>query len=409
MEKLIINGGRRLSGVITPHGSKNAALPLIFASLAADGVSEIRGVPNIADVRIAIELVRSQGVAAEFSEGLLILDARRAKYKKPDRALTSSIRASSYLLGASLARFGRFSVSEIGGCNFCNRPIDMHVSAATRLGAYAEGDELRAGKLVGCEIKFDKPSVGATVNALIMAASAEGVTHIFGAASEPHVHQVIEFLISAGASIKATEGAIEVRGAHLNGGSIEVIPDMIEAGTYMLAGALTGGEITVKGGGDLGLGSFFDPLASAGCSVVFNENGVTVCGLPYDRMRVKTEPYPGYPTDLQPQIAPLMAMGAGGIITETVWADRFSYLEALSLFGLRYRKEGKTAFILPSKLHCARSFATDLRGGAAAVLAALAVSGESEIEKSEILMRGYSELAENLLSLGADVKIVKEN
>lgn len=407
MGKLIINGGRSLSGTVIPHGSKNAVLPLIFASLAMDGVSVLHGVPDITDVRIAVDIVRSQGVAAEFHGSDLTLDARFVKYKKPDRELMSSIRASAYLMGASLARFGCFHVSEIGGCNFCDRPIDMHLYAAEVLGAVTYGDELRADRLCGREIKFEKRSVGATINALIMASAAEGITHISGAANEPHVQRLIEFLVSAGASVSRSGDVLEVRGQRLCGGEITVIPDMIEAGTYLMIGAATRGRVTVRGCESLGLDGFFKPLVDAGVSVIYGDGGVTLCGIPYDELHVVTQPYPGYPTDLQPQAAPLMALGCGGTITENVWQSRFSYLQSLSRFGLRYEISGKCARIFPSSLTAAESYATDLRGGASAVICALAAKGESVINEAQILSRGYADLVKNIASLGADIKEIK--
>lgn len=409
MEKLVIHGGARLCGTVTPEGSKNAALPLIFASMLTDGVSVINGVPDITDVRVALSLMRSYGAVGELENGVLRIDTSGLKYKKPDRALTSSIRASSYLLGAALARFGRFDISEIGGCNFCNRPIDMHIAAAEALGAVTDGNMIVAKKLVGADIVFDKVSVGATINALIMAATAEGSTRIYGAAREPHCRQLIEFLISAGARITETEDIITVEGTALHGGEVTVIPDMIEAGTYLIFGAATGGRVTVRGAASLGLDSFLQVLADGGVTVISDGEDITLCGIPYSELRVVTAPYPEYPTDLQPQIAPLMALGAGGTINETVWQRRFSYLDALSLFGLEYELSGSLARVKPSILRAARTYVPDLRGGAAAVACALSAAGDSVIENSEIIARGYARFAERLASLGADIKQIKEN
>ena len=407
MGKLIINGKRPLSGTVIPHGSKNAVLPLIFASLVADGVSVLHGVPDITDVRIAIELVRSQGVVAEFRGSDLTLDARNVKYKEPDREKMSSIRASAYLMGASLSRFGCFDVSEIGGCDFCDRPIDMHISSAVSLGAVLEGDRLRADRIVGSDITFQKRSVGATINALIMASAADGITHIRGAANEPHVLQLIEFLTSAGADIRRLEDSLEIRGGRLGGGEITVIPDMIEAGTYLLMGALTGGRVTVFGCESLGLESFLAPLIEGGVTLIRAEDGYRLCGLPHDEINIVTEPYPGYPTDLQPQIAPLLAIGCGGTLTENVWLSRFSYLSSLSPFGIKYDITGRRARIFPSKLRAAESYASDLRGGAAAVLTALSVRGESIINNSEKLSRGYADFVKTITTLGADIKEIE--
>ena len=409
MEKILIRGGRRLCGTVTPEGSKNAALPLIFATLVTDGISVLRGVPDIADVKIALRLIRDFGADVTAANGTVTVDTRNLQYKKPDRTLTSSIRASSYLIGASLARFGKFDISEIGGCNFCNRPIDMHVDAALTLGAEKEGDMLISGRLVGTDIVFEKVSVGATINALIMASTAKGITRIFGAAKEPHVRCLIDFLSSAGARIFDTPDCVIVEGCSLHGGSAAVIPDMIEAGSYLLFGAMTGGKVTVKGGASLGLESFLQAIADGGVTVITDGNDVTLCGYPHEKIYVTTSPFPGYPTDLQPQIAPFMALGCGGIINEAVWQNRFSYLDSLARFGLRYMIRGSSAYIEPSDLSPSCTYAADLRGGAAAVACALAVHGESIIEHSEIIARGYARLERRLSSLGAEIKIIKEN
>ena len=403
MEDLVVSGGKRLVGEIMPSGSKNAALPVIFSSLAIDGISMIENVADIGDVRVAIEILKEFGAAVERRGETLIIDTRNLEYKKPSHALTSKIRASSYLIGACLARFGIFHLSEFGGCNFCNRPIDMHLFAAEALGAEISGGIIKARKLCGNKIEFKKQSVGATINALIMASFAEGETIIEGAAKEPHVRMLADFLISAGANITEDKTHYIVRGSHLSGGKIKVIPDMIEAGTFLLLAPLTDGKITVKNASLLELESFLEPLSDSGIDVRINFSDITVFGVPERPIQIKTAPHPGYPTDLQPLIAPLMAKYLGGTISENVWQNRFSYLDELSAFGVNFCKSNNKAIILPSKLHSANSCAPDLRGGAAAVMCALSAEGESRIKNSEIIFRGYANFEDKLRSLGATV------
>ncbi len=406
--KIAVLGGKRLSGAFEPSGSKNATLPIIFASIINAGVSTLRGAADIGDVSVAVRIIEELGARVERSGDILKIDTADMVYKKPSSALTSKIRASSYLLGASLARFGVFHISEIGGWNFCNRPIDMHVEAALSLGAEIKDGVLYAKKLSGGRIKFSKKSVGATMNALIMAASADSEVLIEGAASEPHVKCLADYLVSLGAKIEFKNDSISVIPGVLSEGSVDIIPDMIEAGTYLLLAPLTDGRITVKCRKSLELESFFEAISDSGIGVEEKADGVTVYGSPSRPIQIKTAPHPGFPTDLQPQIAPVMAKHFGGIIDECVWQNRFSYLDALSSFGVHFCKGNSRAVILPSELHSGLCEAPDLRGGAAALMCALSCEGRSEISALEIIKRGYSDLAPKLISLGAEVYEIKD-
>ena len=404
MNEIIINGGLPLFGVLEPQGSKNAALPIIFATLITRGTSVITGVPDIGDVRIAIKLIEAYGAVVDRVGNTLTVNTENAKYTRPPRSLTSSIRASSYLIGASLSRFGIFHLSEFGGCNFCNRPTDMHIACSKALGAREENGALvTASGLKGAHVVFDKISVGATINALIMSAAADGITVIEGVAKEPHVKALVDFLLSAGAKIFEDENRFVVEGASLHGGRTHVIGDMIEAGTYLLMAPVTGGSITVKGAAALGLESFLTALTESGVCVCVDGNDVTVCGTPDKPISIRTAPYPGYPTDLQPQIAPLMAAYCGGKIEETVWQNRFSYLDCLASFELLHSSSSSFAEIYPSKLIAASVSVPDLRGGAAALICALAAKGESKIKNAELISRGYSNVVDKLTMLGAEV------
>ncbi len=403
MSALVISGGVDLSGEITVSGSKNAALPIIFATLITNGVSRLFGVPYILDVRIALDIIRELGAVVEWDGDTLLIDTTHLSYRTPTVSNVARIRASSYLLGALSARFCRAQVMPFGGCNFENRPIDMHLSALSALGATVSGSEISAPHLVGADIRFDKISVGATVNAILMSATAKGTTRIYGYAKEPHVLALIDYLISCGASISLSPDCITVIGCELHGGTARIIPDMIEAGTYLMISAMTGSGISVSGMDLSELEAFLPGICASG--IGFCEKGGSV--FPFGEINssfdIVTGPHPAFPTDMQPQCAPLMSV-AGGSIKDTVWCGRFGYLEELAKFGLRYTRVKNSAQIFPAKLSAAQVFATDLRGGAASLIAALACPGESVIKNAEIIDRGYEDIVNKLCSLGAKIK-----
>lgn len=406
MKKIILSGKRPLSGRVEISGSKNAALPIIFASVITRGVSIIENAPDIGDVSVALRLIEMLGAKSERIGSTLHIDTRNMHYSAPDRALMAEIRASTYLLGAELSRFGIFEYADFGGCSFSPRPIDMHITAARAFGAEERGGFLLADRLLGCELNFDKVSVGATVNSLIMAAAADGTTVIRGGAREPHVLCLVDYLRSAGAYIDVSDGVFTVTGGELSGGRVRVIGDMIEAGTYLAAGLITDGEVTVSGICPDELFSFLPVLYGLGADISTERSELTVrrrgqgAGL-----ALRAEPYPGFPTDLQPIAAPLMAFSAGGVIVDRVWRGRFGYLSALARQGVISRSLEGCAIIGKSKIKKAAVTAPDLRGGAASLLCALAADGESEINNAEIIYRGYERIEEKLSSLGADIKL----
>lgn len=407
MSKFIIKGNRALSGDIDISGSKNAALPLIFATLITEGVSILKGVPDISDVDVALELVSSLGAVVERVGDLVRIDTVNLKYKKPNEELVSKIRASSYLMGANLSRFKMAHIQSFGGCNFDNRPIDMHVFAMIALGATVNRDTVTAKELKGNDIRFSKVSVGATVNAILLAATAKGKSRIFGYAREPHVISLIEFLKKCGANIELFEDRIEIIGARLSGAEATVIPDMIEVGTYAALGLMTGSEINVSAAYPEHLSSFLKVLDSSGAAVYLENGFLRVSGGIDSFVHITAEPYPGFPTDLQPQMAPLLASFSGGMIADKVWRGRFGYLSELERFGIRYALCSHGAIIFPSQIHSASATAPDLRGGAALMMCALYSSGESIIESAEIIKRGYSDIVNKLRRVGADIEEIK--
>ena len=404
MGKVIINGGRRLSGEVAVSGSKNAALPVIFASIITHGVSEIRNLPDISDVRCALRIVEAFGARVRFFDGVAIIDTRELEYRTPPIESVSSLRASTYLIGAGLVRFGRAELFPFGGCNFSKRPIDLHLMAAESFGAKTDSETLTAKKLSPATVRLPKKSVGATVNSLILAAGTSGESRIFGYAEEPHILTLIEYLRSAGANIEQRGDELRVHGGELHGGVALIPGDMIEAGTYLAASLVTGGEVTVTGFNTAELDSFVEPLRESGVRAEGGADWLRISRAPIKEMKIVTSAYPGFPTDLQPIFAVIMARFRGGRITETVWQGRFGYLGELARLGVSYALDAYGATVLPSRLIPGIMRSTDLRGGAAGVLLALATDGISEIHDAEIIMRGYERPIEKLSSLGAKIE-----
>lgn len=410
MQKIIIEGGRPLIGKIRVSGSKNAVLPLIFASLIAPGISVLHNVPRIGDVDVAIRIISELGAKVQRCGDTLVIDATDLSYSSPNPDLISKIRASTYLMGASLSRFGIAEPGEFGGCNFSSRPIDYHLAIAVAMGAKRVENKLIAEKLRGAKIHLPKPSVGATVNAAIMASRADGESEIFGYAKEPHVLSILDFLSSLGAKISVSEESIKITGSSLHPTEFTVIGDMIEAGSYLVAALMTGGEITVSGIDPRELISFLEVISDMGYSPEISNSSITLDSSiksknPRKPILISAAPYPAFPTDLQPIIAPLLSLYSG-VITDSVWKERFGYLSALGKMGLKYNTSSGSAKIEKSRLHRASVTAPDLRGGMALIIAALSAKGRSEIHSPEIILRGYDSLIEKLESLGADIKLV---
>lgn len=403
MGRFIVNGGEPLSGTVRVSGSKNAALPIIFASITTRGVSRFYNLPDITDVSDALGIIGELGAKVRREGGVTVVDTREMSYSSVSLARVERIRASTYLIGSCLSRFKRAEILPFGGCSFSHRPIDMHLDAAEKFGAQIDENKLCVKKLRPAEIIFRQPSVGATVNALILAANTIGESRLIGAAREPHIDALISYLSSAGAKISVKGNEITVLGGELRGG-VAVIPgDMIEAGTFLAASIVTGGRVRVGGFEPRELSAFTRPLLSSGVIEDVSDGGVMLIGKPRREISVTTGAYPAFATDLQPIFSTVLAVSRGGSIEEQVWRSRFGYLGELSRLGMSYSHEGNRARIFPSVILPGKSAATDLRGGAAALILALRAEGQSEISSGELVLRGYDSLVEKLEGLGASV------
>lgn len=404
MGKYIVRGGRELRGTVKIAGSKNAVLPVLFATLITEGVSRIKGVPDISDVNITLQIIREMGAEVHREDDVLLIDTHRLRYREPREELVCRIRASTYLIGSCLSRFGRVRLGSFGGCSFSSRPIDLHIGVANAFGAVCSSDGLCCRKLGAINHVLPKPSVGATVNFLLLASTADGESRLYGYAAEPHIFTLIDFLRSAGACITVNSDCICVEGGELHGGNVTIPPDMIEAGTFLFAGAMCRGDVRVLGCSFDELDCFLSPLIDAGAAVTVECGTVGLSGLPTRGLDIVAAPYPAFPTDLQPLVAPLLASSSGGRITDTVFPDRFGYLDELGKCGLHFNRLSGGAQIFPSRQGGGVMLARDLRGGAAEVITALAADGVSIVDCAEVVMRGYDSFAEKLSALGASIE-----
>ena len=406
MKSFVILGGKPLVGNVTVSGSKNSALPILFATVIARGESIIENLPKIGDTEAALTILSELGADISLDGNTARINTESLVYSEPSSALTSLIRASTYLIGSLLARFGRCRLSTFGGCNFADRPIDIHLDSAYRLGATREGELLLANSLHPAEITLRLPSVGATVNTLLLASSIKGKTVIRGFAREPHILTLIDFLRSAGAKIELSDGEITVEGGDLHGGRVRIDGDVLEAATLLTAGAITNGRVGVIGVDFNAMNSITRAFSALGLSLLY-EGEALVCerGEYSYYTEIVARPYPGFPTDLQPIFAPLFASLSGGKITDTVWRERFGYLDELARLGVKSARLTDGALIYKSKQHSGTASSPDLRGGMSLVLSALHSRGESRIYSAEKILRGYERLDEKLSLLGADIEI----
>ncbi len=416
MEKFIVKGGRRLTGEVTISGAKNAAVALLPAVILSDEPCVLENVPNISDVNISLRILKEMGAEVTMlgKDSYRIDPTRIDKYCVPYET-ARKMRASYYFLGALLGKFNKARVSMPGGCPLGDRPIDQHLKAFSALGAdytLSQGMiDLRADKLCGTQIFLDVVSVGATMNAILAAVKAEGLTIIENAAREPHVVDLANFLNSMGANIMgAGTDVIKIRGVNkLYGTNYAVIPDQIEAGTFMIAAAATKGDVLIKNVTPKHLESITKKLEKIGVNIEQYDDSIRVyVDGPLVKTSVKTTPHPGFPTDMQPQIATLLTLAEGtSIVTEGVWEQRFRYVDELRRMGADISVDGKVAVIEGTgKLMGAPVKACDLRAGAALIIAGLAANGITEIEDIFHIERGYDCMEGKLRALGADIEKV---
>lgn len=420
MDKYIINGGRPLYGEIEVSGAKNAAVAVIPAALMVEGTCRIENIPQISDAAMLLTILSEMGAIVRYINSSTVeIDCSNVRAEGAPYDLMRKIRASYYLIGAMLGRFGYAKTTMPGGCNFGVRPIDQHIKGMTALGAKAEIKggfvyaEAPGGRLIGAKIYLDKVSVGATMNIMIAATRAKGKTTIENAAREPHIVDLANFLNSMGADIRGSgTDTIKIYGVDtLHGGTYAIIPDQIEAGTYMAAVAGTGGEVRIKNVIPKHLDCISAKLREMGVEVDEFEDSVVVRRSgKLLRTNLKTQPYPGFPTDMQPQISSILCIAEGtSVVTEGVWDNRYKYISEIKKMGAEVQVDGKTAVIegVPF-LTGALVVACDLRAGAAVCIAGLCARGETVVEDVTYIERGYENFVGKLKSIGADIRIVEE-
>ena len=419
MTKYIVQGGQPLFGEVRISGAKNAAVAIIPAALLVDGVCRIENIPQISDVTALLKILEQLGAKIRFlNRSDVEIDCRRITTTQVSQELAHKIRASYYLIGALLGRFGEAEVSMPGGCNFGGvRPIDQHVKGFVAMGAEVrEGDFICAkadgGRMKGANVYLDVVSVGATMNIMMAAALAEGTTVIENAAKEPHIVDLANFLNSMGADIKgAGTDTIRIFGVDkLHGGTYTIIPDQSEAGTYMAAVAACGGQVLVRGIIPKHMDCITAKLQEMGVQVEEQDDTLLVRRAgKLRRTNVKTLPYPGFPTDMQPQITVALCLAEGtSMVTEGVWDNRYRYVGELTRMGAQIRVEGRSAVIEGvDHLNAASVQAYDLRAGAAMLIAALAANGVSEVSNVHYIERGYEDVIGKLRGIGAKIDSVE--
>ncbi len=420
MKKILINGGKKLHGKIDVSGMKNAALPIIFACILTGKKCVLDNIPDVTDVNLSLKILEDMGAEViRISRNTVSVDTEKLNGMTSRHDLVSRLRASTYLLGAELGRFGEARVGFSGGCDFGVRPIDQHQKGFEALGAKVTVENgcnrVVAGPqgLRGGSVYLDIASVGATINVMLAAVLADGKTTIDNAAREPHIVDLANFLNMCGAKITgAGTSFIKITGVtELHGCEYTIIPDMIEAGTYMVAAAAAGGRVTVSGVIPKHMETVTAKLIEMGVSVDEDEDFITVTSNGKLRgVNIKTYFYPGFPTDMQPQFGALLAAADGtSIITEGVFDNRFRYADELAKMGAEINVLGRNASIVgKKKLSGAPVTAVDLRAGAAMIIAGLAAEGKTEISQIEIIERGYDDIVGKLRGVGADIRLVDD-
>ncbi|STO36047.1 UDP-N-acetylglucosamine 1-carboxyvinyltransferase 1 [[Flavobacterium] thermophilum] len=419
MEKIIVRGGNRLSGTVKVEGAKNAVLPVIAATLlATKGTSTIHDVPALSDVYTISEVLRYLGADVQIAGNTVTVDANAPLTVEAPFEYVRKMRASVLVMGPLLARNGRARVALPGGCAIGSRPIDQHLKGFEAMGASVKVgngfiDAEVNGRLRGAKVYLDFPSVGATENIMMAAVLAEGTTVIENCAKEPEIVDLANFLNAMGAKVRgAGTGTIRIEGVdELVGTSHTVIPDRIEAGTFMVAAAITGGNVLVQGAVPEHLSSLIAKMEEMGVTIIEEENGVRVIGPEtLKAVDIKTMPYPGFPTDMQSQMMALLLKAEGtSMVTETVFENRFMHVEEFRRMNADIKIEGRSVIINgPCQLQGAEVAATDLRAAAALILAGLAADGYTRVTELRHLDRGYVRFHEKLAALGADIERVRE-
>ena len=421
LTKYVIRGGKPLYGEIDISGAKNAAVAIIPAALLVDGVCRIENIPQISDVTMILNILQELGADVRTVNRTTVdIDCSHIRNAKVPNELARKIRASYYLIGALLGRFGSAQVPPPGGCHLGDRPIDQHIKGFVAMGAEVD---VRGGfvnawvkdgkRLSGAQVYLDIVSVGATMNIMLAAALADGTTIIENAAKEPHIVDLANFLNSMGARIMgAGTDVIKIKGVErLNGGTYSIIPDQIEAGTYMAAVAAAGGEVLIKNVIPKHLECITAKLVETGVEVEERDDAVLVRRAPDARLtrtNIKTLPYPGFPTDMQPQMAVVLSLAEGtSVITEGVWDNRYRYVDEIRRMGAQFQVDGKVAVIEGvDHLTGAPVRACDLRAGAAMVIAGLAAHGVTEVDCIHYIERGYEDIVRKLSGVGADIRVV---
>ena len=416
MEKFVITGGKPLHGEVTISGAKNAAVGILPATILAADVCVIENLPDISDVSVSLKILSTLGAQVKMlNRNTYEIDTRHLVTTNVPDDLSRQMRASYYFLGALLSRFGKAQVAMPGGCNLGPRPIDQHLKAFTALGAEDSVEygmiNVHSDSLKGVHIFFDTVSVGATMNAMLSAVLAEGQTVLENVAKEPHVVDLANCLNMMGAEIRgAGTDVIRIRGVKsMHGCEYSIIPDQIEAGSYMVAAAVTGGDVTVRNVIPKHLEPITAKLRLAGCEVEEFDESVRVRRTgDLHPLKIKTMPHPGFPTDLQPLFAVMLCLAKGtSIITEGIWENRFRYADELAHMGANIQVDGQVAVIEGvDSLQAAPLRASDLRAGAALVVAALGAKGTSEVDETSHIERGYENIVEKFQALGADIKRV---
>jgi len=418
LEKFVIHGGKPLMGEIEISGAKNAAVAILPATILAGGICVIENLPNISDVSASVDILSAMGAQVRFiNKHTLQIDTSRITCTTVPNELSRQMRASYYFLGALLGRFGKATVAMPGGCDLGPRPIDQHLKAFASLGARDSVEYgmigVEAQRLRGEDVFFDTVSVGATINAMLAAVMAEGLTVLENVAKEPHIVDVANFLNMMGADVRgAGTDVIKIRGVEcMHGCTYSIIPDQIEAGSYMVAATITGGNVLIKNVIPKHLEPITTKLEKAGATVEEFDDSVRIYRTgDLEPLNIKTMPHPGFPTDMQPLMTVLLSLAKGtSIITEGIWENRFRYVDELTRMGANIQVDGRVAVIegvqelLPAPMR-----ASDLRAGAALVVAALAADGVSEVDEISHIERGYEDIVEKLRGLGADIRRVEK-